>query len=126
LKAISQDSNSDDDLIYKKEKTDKFVKKKQNLWDQRLRGRFAKTKRIRNESATEYSENINGEKDKYAFELKKFWDDIKDKNPQEVRTYSYNLFNKSSKLNEKGGRRTKTRRTRQKTRRPRQMSKGVK
>jgi hypothetical protein len=116
----SQDSFSDDDSEYLERKLDKDKNKKQQLMAQRLRGRLAKTQRLRKESDTNYNDNtilsgnINDSDD-----ITDYWNEIKEKKPDEVRNFSANLFIKNTG---KGGRIRRTRKLR-KTRKTRKTRK---
>lgn len=115
----SQGYTSDEDSDYSLQRLEKDKRKKEQLMAQRLRGRLAKTQRLRKESDTNYG-NIQSSSDEED-DLAEYWKQIKDKKPEEVRDVSAKLFIKTTG---KGGRTRKLRKIR-KTRKVRK-SKRVK
>jgi hypothetical protein len=111
----SEDYISDDDSNYLIRKTEKEKKKKEQLMAQRLRGRLAKTERLRKESDTNYG-NLQSSSDEED-DLAEYWKQIKDKKPEEVRNVSSKLFTK----NTGAGRRTRKMRKSRKIRKVRKV-----
>lgn len=105
----SQESFLSDDSDYLERRLEKDKNKKQQLMAQRLRGRMAKTQRLRKDSDTNYDNIIINNDDD---DLTSFWDQIKNKNPEEVRNVSSNLFIKNTG---KGGRTRKLRKVKKRT-----------
>jgi len=103
----SQGYTSEDDSDYSLQRLEKDKRKKEQLMAQRLRGRTAKTQRLRKESDTNYG-NVQSSSDEED-DLAEYWKQIKDKKPEEVRNVSANLFIKTTG---KGGRTRKMRKTR--------------
>lgn len=116
----SQGYTSDDDSDYSLQRLEKDKRKKEQLMAQRLRGRLAKTERLRKESDTNYG-NIQSSSSDEDDDLANYWKQIKDKKPEEVRDVSAKLFVKTTG---KGGRTRKLKKIR-KTRKVRK-SKRVK
>ena len=83
---------------------------------QRLRGRTAKTQRLRRDLDTIYGDVKLSSVDED--DLTDYWNQIKDKNPEDVRNVSAKLFIKNTG---KGGRRTRKLRKLRKTRKVRKI-----
>jgi hypothetical protein len=96
----SNDTLSSDDSEYLERKSERDKNKKQQLMAQRLRGRLAKTQRLRKDSDTNYDNPIIS--DSHS-DITEHWNQIKDKKPEEVRNFSSVLFKG------KGGRTRKVR-----------------
>jgi hypothetical protein len=125
IKTLGSDQSfSDDDSDYSLQRAKKDKKKKEQLMAQRLRGRTAKTQRLRKDSDTNYGDiqvNNNADDD---LNVDAFWNQIKDKNPQEVRNASVHLFSKNTG---KGGRTRKVKRVKKRrTRKVRRIKKSRK
>ena len=75
----SQGYTSDDDSDYSMQRLEKDKRKKEQLMAQRLRGRIAKTQRLRKESDTNYGD-IQSSSDEED-DLAEYWNQIKDKKP---------------------------------------------
>ncbi len=115
-----KDYTSDEDSDYLIQRAERDKIKKEQLMAQRLRGRFAKTQRLRKESDTNYG-SIQSSSSDEEDDLSAYWKQIKDKNPKDVRAISSKLFIKTT---EKGGRiRTRKLRRKLKTRKIRKNGK---
>lgn len=97
----------DDDSEYLIQKLEKDKRKKEQLMAQRLRGRLAKTARLRKSSDTDYGIAQSSSSDDDD-DLTSYWNQIKDKSPTEIRAASSNLFKRKSN----GGRTRKLRKSR--------------